>query len=350
MTPPVVLSAHRGPNASRRGALAVLAVGFAEVFWGCASAPPPPPSAPLPPLLTSRLADLCTGAGLLWLILVKPREIAQIPWLIPDIGLFASEARLDAFQKDAGFDLRQIPEALLARFDETLGDADLQLARHNADPDAITRLFGQRIVKGYARATDRPDVVRIGGLIGTAPHTFGRIGSDVVGFQEGGSVDKGPLRVAMLYAESQLKRTPRALETEPLKSLVARFGAAPFIALAKGPFTDEWKRAAKGLLEVATAVGAAARPTARENLGIALAITGDFHGTGGDASDVLVGAWNDFAATEMGVLLGLDRPIEPPLPSHTDEVVALAVELDPHRFAKGLHALVSEDLDAVMKL
>ncbi len=334
----------------RRGVVHGFAAVLGEFFLGCAAAAPPPLPKPLPPLHTDDLAALCTGAGLVWMVLVKPREIAAIPWLIPDIGLFATEGRLDAFEKDTGFDLRQIPEAILARFDETLDGADLQLVRHNADGRSIAKLFGDRIVKGYAHAEDRPDVVRIGGTIGTASHAFARIGSDVVAFQEGGSVEKGPARVATLYAEDHLKRTPRALETEPLKSLAARFGKAPLIALAKGPFTDEWKKAAKGLLEASTAVGAAARPTARENLGIAIALTGDFRSSAGDASDVLLAAWNDFASTEMGSLLGLDHPVEAPLPTHTDEVVALAVEVDPHHFAKGLHALVAEDVDALMKL
>jgi hypothetical protein len=335
----------------RRGALGIVLTGLAELALGCSSTPGPKTAkAPLPPLATDKLAGLATGAGLEWIVLTRPREIAAVPFLIPEIGVFASEQSLDAFAKDTGIDLREIPEAVVARYDETLGGADLQLVRHHGDPGAVEQGFDKRLTQQPLRTEDRPDVVRVSGVIGTKPHAFARLGQDVVAFQEDGSIEKGPLRVAALYAEGKLKKTPRALDTEPLRSLAARFGDAPLIALAKGPFVDEWKRAAKGLLEAATAVGGAVRPTARDHIGIAVAITGDFHGTGAKASDVLMDALADLASTEMGHLLGLDRPIEDPIPTHTDEAVALSIELDPHRFAAGLHALVSEDVDAIMKL
>jgi hypothetical protein len=335
----------------RRSALLLMTAALSEIALGCSSTPPAKTNkVDYPPLLTDKLADLATGAGLQWIVLTRPRDVAAIPFLIPEIGVFASEQNLDAFAKDTGVDLRQIPEAVLARYDITLGEADLQLVRHHGDPNVVEQSFGKRITKLALRVGDRPDVVRLSGVIGTKPHAFARIGPDIAAYQEGGSLDRGPLRVATLYAQGKIKKTPRALEMEPLKSLALRFGNAPLIALAKGPFTDEWKQAAKGLLEAATAVGGAVRPTARDHLGIAIAITGDFHGTGAKASDVLMDAWRDFVSTEMGHLLGLDRPVEDPLPTHTEEAIALAVEVDPHTFATGLHALVSEDVDAVMKL
>ena len=125
------------------GALGVALL--AEGSMGCAATPPatvqPPP---LPPLHTEKLAELVTAAGLSWIVTIKPRTIAQIPWLIPEIARFASEARLDAFGQEVGLDLRQVPEAIIARFDETLGGADLQLVRAApgakdavAAPDAV---------------------------------------------------------------------------------------------------------------------------------------------------------------------------------------------------------------------
>lgn len=322
---------------------------FAELAIGCASTPPPEVPK-LPPLALGKLTDLCTSAGLAWIVLVKPRDIAQIPWLIPDLGIFASEKNLDTFAGDTGLDLRQIPEAVLARFDDSLGGADLQLVRHHGDPKLPQQLFAKRLTKEPVVAAERPDLVRISGTIGTKQHAFARLGDEIVAFQEGGSIEKGPLRIAALYAEEKIKKTPRALEMEPLKSLAARFGNAPVIGLAKGPFDDEWKMAAGGLLEAATAVGGAARPTAREHLGLALAIASDFNTSGDAASETLMAAWQDFAETQMGRLLGLADPIEGPLPTHTSDVVALSLEVDAHRFAEGLHALVSEDVDAIMKL
>ncbi|MFO0617358.1 MAG: hypothetical protein U0414_32480 [Polyangiaceae bacterium] len=337
-------------------ALGLRAIG-ASVLGGtalggvaCGAAPPAPAPPKLPPLKVDDLAGLVTAAGLSWIVLVKPRTIAQIAWLIPEIALFAPEKNLDVFEREVGVDLRAIPEAVVARFDDSLGGADLQLTRHGSDAEACERLFRKRITKQPVRAEDRPDVVRVSGDVGATPHAFARIGGDVLAYQEGGDVAKGPVRIATLYAQEKLKKTPRALDAEPLKSLRARFGDAPCIGLAVGPFDDDWKKAANGLLEAATGVGAALRPTARENIGFALAIAGDFHDSADAASATLMDAWDAFTATEMGKVLGLDHPVSAPIPSHLSDVVALSVEVEPRRFAEGLHALVMQDLDELMKL
>ncbi len=334
-------------GSSRRALLGSLG---SLLLAGCAGAPPVSPKPVLAPLDTKDLAALVPAAGLSFLVLVRPREIAQIPWLIPAIAEIAPEQNLARFAAQTGVDLRQVSEAVIARFDASFAGADLQLARHNGDAGTIEKLFQSRIVKSARRTEDRPDLVRLSGQIGSHAEAFARLGADVVGFQEGGDLGRGPLRVATLYATGRLKKTPRALATAPLDALRARFGSAPFIALAKGPFDDEWKHAARGLLEAATGAGAAMRPTAREHLGIAVALAGDFRATGRAASDVFLGAWDDFASSEMGRILGLDQPIERPLATFSDDAVAVSVEVEPNRFARGLEALVTEDLQAIMRL
>ena len=309
-----------------------------------------PPRAPLTPLSTRDLAALVPAPGLSYLVLVKPREIAQIPWLIPTIGTIAPEDNLNRFAAQTGLDIRQITEAVIAHFGDAFGGADLQLVRCNDDAARIEKLFQKRLVQDAHRTEDRADVVRLSGRVGSHLQALARLGDDVVAFQEGGDLDRGPARIATLYATGRLKKTRRALDSEPLKSLRARFGSAPVIALAKGPFQDDWKRGARGLLEAATGIGAAVRPTAREHLGFALALSGDFHGSGAAASEVLLGAWDDFASSEMGHLLGLDHPIERPLSTFSDDAIAVNIEIEPNRFGQGLKALVTEDLDAIMKL
>lgn len=331
----------------RRTALCALGGLFASA---CAGAAPPPPLPALPPLATKDLVGLVPSAGLAQLLLLKPRAIAQIPWLIPAIAKIAPETNLTRFSAINGLDLRQIPEAVLARFGDALEGAELELVRHHQDPMVMERLFQKRLVEGAKRDEDRPDLVRLSGVVGSEIKLFERLGSDVVAFQQGGSVARGPARIAALFAQNKLKKTPRALETDPLKGLRARFGDAPVIALAKGPFNDEWKRAGHGLLEASTGVGAAARPTAREHLGFAIALSGSFATEGAEAVEVLLQAWNELASSTVGHLLGLDKPIEPPLGSHSDDAIALSVEVEPNRFAEGLRALVSEDLEAIMKL
>jgi hypothetical protein len=316
----------------------------------CSGAPPVPPKRDLPPLAIDDLAALVPAAGLSWLVLARPREIAQISWLIPAIAAIAPEENLRRFAADTGVDLRELPEALIARFGPALGDADLEIVRHTGDGGNVERLFRKRIVKDARRDEDRPDLVRVSGQVGAHPQAVGRMGRDVVAFQQGGDVARGPLRIAALYAMKRIKKAPPALSVEPWKSLRARFGRAPLVALAQGPFGDDWKKGARGLLEVATGVGGALRPTAREHLGVAVAIAGDFRGRGGPASETLALAWDDLASAEMGRILGLDRPIERPLATFTDDAVALSVEIEPNRFAEGLRALVTEDVRALMRL
>ena len=329
---------------------ALLALGALGAS-ACASAATPPAATALPPLATDELASLVPSAGLAELVLLRPREIAQIPWLIPAIAKIAPEQNLARFAAQNGLDLRQVPEALLARFGDALGGADLELARHHQNAIEMERLFEKRLVDGARRDEDRRDIVRLSGFAGSDMKLFERLGDDVVAFQQGGDVVRGPARIAALYAQGKLKKTPRALENRTgLKGLRARFGNAPVIALAKGPFADEWQRAARGLLQASTGIGAAARPTAREHLGFAIALSGSFATEGVEAVDVLLAAWNDFATSTMGRLLGLDSPIEGPLGTHGNDAIALSVEIEPNRFAEGLRALLTEDIDAIMKL
>ena len=97
----------------------ILALLAPVVAAGCGGEPPakPPAPLPLPPLRTDDLGDLLPAAGLVWGVRAKPREIAQVAWLIPAIAAFAPEERLDRFARVSGFDLRQAPESWFAGFD-----------------------------------------------------------------------------------------------------------------------------------------------------------------------------------------------------------------------------------------
>ena len=325
------------PGCSRRlflgSALAALSAA------ACGASPKAPlklGDLPLKPLSVKALTDLLPLADLRWLLLARPREIASIPWLIPWIGLFARESDLDRFAATNGFDLRQLPEAAVASVADDSGETAFYLARHNGDPAAIERAFRKRLTTGEKRTVERPDLVRVSGKIGIAQSTMTVIGADVVGLQQGGHPGRGPARIAGLYAEDRLKKSPTVLSQEPLKSLAARFGPAPILALSPGPFEGELARGARGLLAGATAIGAAARPSAREGIAISVAVAGDFSTSGAPASKELVAAWNDLAQGSFGHLLGLDQPIEPPLATFSHDAVAIAVELDPERFARGL--------------
>ncbi len=334
---------------SRRGFLggALAAVSVAA----CGATPKPPlklSDIALKPLSVKALTDLLPLADLRWLVLARPREIAAIPWLIPEIGRFAGEAELDRFAAATGFDLRQIPEAAVAVYAGEGGETTFWLARHNGDPATIERAFRKRLTTSEKRSVERPDLVRVSGKIGLASSVLTTIGPDVIGLQQGGNPGRGPARIAGLYAEDRLKKSPTVLSEEPLKSLAARFGSAPVIALSAGPFEGELARGARGLLEGATAIGASARPSAREGLAVSVAVAGDFSKSGAAASKALVAAWNDLASGAFGHLLGLDLPVEPPLATFSESAVAIAVELDPRRFASGLAEAMGERVRTIL--
>ncbi|WP_437781476.1 hypothetical protein [Sorangium sp. So ce1097] len=331
------------------GGLLGCVFGLALPACGGAPSPPARPAPPLPPLATADLARLLPQAGLRWLILARPREIAAVPWLIPSIAIVAPEENLARHARATGIDLRQVREAAIASYARPAGEARFYVARHSGDPRTIERLFRRRLTGKERRALDRPDVVRVTGDIGRAPHALVLLGPDVVGVQDGGSPQRGPARVASLYALGRLKRSPTALSEGPLAALAARFGPAPVRAFAPGPFDGELARGARGLLAAATAVGAAARPSAREGIALAIAVAGDFSASGEAASEELLRAWNELAHGSFGHLLGLDAPIEPPLATHAPDAVAVAVELSPRALARGLAAATGERLEEMLR-
>jgi hypothetical protein len=282
-------------------------------------------------------------------MLIEPREIAAVPWLIPPIGRVASEENLGRFAARVGFDLRQLPAAAVASYADEGGEATIYVVRHNGDPALIERLFRARLVGGEHRVVDLPDLVRISGKIGATPTTLLLAGHDVAAFQLGGSAARGPARVASLYALDKLKRSPTLLAEEPLKALDVRLGPAPLRAFALGPFEGELSRGARGLLAGATAIGGTVRPSAREGLLVVVAVAGDFAGSGPAASHELAAAWEDLAGGSFGHLLGLDEPIEKPLATHAADAVAIAVELDPGRLAKGVASATSARVEEIMR-
>lgn len=334
---------------ARRGFLAAAAALLAA----CGGAPPPPPAKPRsddpPPTRVPDLTALLPLAGLRWIILARPREIAAVPWLIPGIARIAPEQNLDRFAARTGFDLRQIPEAAVAAYATEAGEATLYLVRHNGERVPIERLFRARLTEGEHRSVDRPDVVRVSGKIGKTAMTQVTLGADVAGFQTGGSAARGPARVASLYALDKLKKSKTAMSEDPLKALAARLGPAPFLAFAVGPFEGELARGARGLLAGATAVGAAVRPSAREALLVSIAVSGDFTTSGEAAARELTAAWDDLAGRSFGHVLGLDAPIEKPLATHAPDAVAVAVEIDPDKLARGLAMLTSARLEEIMR-
>ena len=326
------------------GALVALAAGCAT-----SAKPPIEVATPLPPLVTHPVDALLAAAGLRWVVLVEPRTIASTPWLIPEIGSIVPEENFDRFEASSGLDLRQLPEAVVASYDEGELASLIYLARHRSQPRALERALRTRITAEAERAVDRPDVIRVTGKIGVGSIAMAVVGPDLVGYQVGGNTKRGPVRIASLYAQGALRRSPSAFAVDPLRSLSAHLGSAPLRAFAVGPFEGELQRGLGGLLAGATAVGGVMKPTAREGLALTFAASGDFTSSGAEAESALLAAWNELAGTAFGKLYGLDHPMTPPTTSHADDAVLLAIELDPKMLAHGLAAATSARIDEIMR-
>lgn len=337
-------------EASRRSVLLALASAALAACGGARrDTPEVVKPAALPPLKTEKLTDLLALAHLRWLIVARPRDIASTPSLIPAINSVVKEENLNLFAKRTGVDLREVREAAIASYVEEGVESRIWLARHAGDAGVIERSFGARLTTGVHRTEDRADVVRLAGKIGAENDVMVLLGRDVVGVQTGGSAARGPARIAALYALERLKKSPTALAEDPLKGLAERFHAPPLMAFALGPFEGELARGARGLLAGATAIGAAARPSAREGIDLAIVVAGDFSKSGAPASRELAAAWDDLANGSFGRLLGLDRPVAKPLATFFPEGVAIALEIDPDKLAKGLVAATSARVDEIMR-
>lgn len=361
------------PSVRRRtllgGALAALG---AALLGGCGAsngeAATPAKQPPLPPLATAPLAGLVASAGLRWVLLAAPRELYGVAWIPPLVDLAVSGARFDRFAQGTGIDLRTLPEAVVASSAPAGSPASgaasgaavsgaaaasedvvFYLARHTGDASLIERALRARFTSSEKRAVDRPDLVRVSGKIGTETHAAVFLGRDVAGFQEGGSVGRGPARVAALFAEGKLKQALPALGAEPLRSLAARLGAAPLAAFAPGPFDGDVAKGLRGLLGAATGVGAVLRPSVRQGFLVTVAVAGDFTTSGEPAKKELLAAWTELAASGLGHMLGLDAPVTAPVTVAAPDAVMLSVELSGRALAEGLAKATASRVEDIFR-
>jgi hypothetical protein len=329
----------------RAGARWVLAV-----FLGAGCGSPPPASAPIaserhaPPLHDGPLSDYVPSAGLRWMVLGRPKEIASDPALAKALGLLMPDARLDLFARSSGVDLRQTSGGLIAGFDQ----ATLFIAETPRGSDEVERRFSERLVAGALVKKPHPQIDRVAGVVGQTPETLVRVDDKLVAVSVGSGL---PARVVELYALGKLKKSPPAFKGASLQALpIAELERAPARFYAPGPFDDDWAHGARGLLVSATAIGAAFRPAGEGHLAVTLVIAGDFGNAAVDPAALLTQAWNDLAASNLGRLLGLDAPVSPPSVSATPNLLRLSVELDTGPLATGLYSLVKAEVWEILKI
>jgi len=321
---------------------------LAAVVAAC-HASPAPATAPAPtraapgPLHRGPLLDYVPAAGLRWLVVGRPRELADTPGLVAALAPLLPPDRLDAFASVTGVDLRKTPSAVVAGFDY----GTLYLAEPTGDSFLVEELFIRRLARGAIVKTPHPRLRRILGVVGQTPESLVSIRGEVVALAVG---DITEARIVEAYARGKLQRSPTALRGAALSTLPATLEAAPLRFYAPGPFEGEWAGAAHGLLGAATAVGAAVVCHPPGRIELELVIAGDFSRTPADGAARLADAWVDLATSETGKLLGLDRAAAAPVVAAAADQLRLRVELGLEPVVAGLHAAVSADIWEVMGL
>jgi hypothetical protein len=242
-------------------------------------------------------------------------------------------ARLDAFARATGLDLRAVPVGAAAGFDL----ATLFLAETPWENASIEDRFVARLTATARVETSPAGVRRISGTVGSSPETLVRMERRFVAVALG---DPTPARVAALYAEGRLARSPPALKGSSLSTLPPELSTTPIRFYAPGPFSGEWARGARGLLGASLALGVGATPDG-EFLRVVTVLSGRWNGA--DIAQ-LEAAWADLAESSMGRLLGLDQPAAPPEITVTSEHLTLRVRLARLPLVTGLRAAVSADV------
>jgi hypothetical protein len=343
---PVVTRATTTRTTKRlRGSLRALWLATSAWAWACAApgAPthPVPPLAPVAALHRGPPSDFVPAAGLRWLVLAKPREILQEPELGPAIAQLISSKRLDAFAESSGVDLRQVPSAAVAGFPY----ATLYLAELPAGAAATAReRFTDRLVAGAVTKQPRPNLTRITGVIGQTPETLLTAEDRMLAVAVG---DPLLAKIAEAYAEERLKNSPSALHGSALSTLPDLAASNAAVLLAPGPFADEWRRAAGGLLESTVAVGVALQPMGRGKIAGTLYLSGAWGDSADAAKGRLATAWTAFAQSSAGHLFSLspDADVE-----SAPDLLTLKIEIEIEPLVRGLKAAVLSDIAGLLQL
>ncbi|MBI3206822.1 MAG: hypothetical protein HYZ29_35125 [Myxococcales bacterium] len=327
-------------------ALGALCLG-AALTLGCGGTATPRPAKPAtaeaPPLHDGPLTDYVPSAGLRWLVVGRPKEVASDAELAKAIELILPKSRRGAFSKSSGVELDTLDAGLIAGFDH----ATLYVADARASSTLAEERFAARLIAGTRVAKPHPRIHRLSGVVGQTPETLVRIDERLIAVSVGSAL---PARIVELYARQKLTKSPPALKGSALSSLPIReLESAPMRFYAPGPFTGDWTRGAGGLFATATAVGVAVRPVAGGKLSAVIVIAGGFASDGPDAATRFGKAWEDLTQSGLGKLLGLDRA-PPPSIVATPDSIRLAVEVDAMPLAQGLRAAVMAEVWEILDL
>ncbi len=296
------------------------------------------PAAPRAALHAGPLTDYVPAAGLRWLVVGRPSDLASQAAFAQHVAPLLPSQGLDAYANWSGVDLRLTPSALAAGFDY----GTLYAAETPTGNEVVGQRFTERLVTEPKIERPHPELHTVFGVIGRTPAFLVRIDDRLVAVAVG---DPTPARVVALFAQEKLRRSPPALVGAALSTLPPDAHRASFRAYFPGPFAGEWTMGARGLLATAAALAIAADPSpSGDEVRVRLWASGDWKTYGSAAASRLADAWDDLASSSMGRLLGLDEPASAPVLAVGDDHLKLEVSLRVRPLVAGLHAAVSADV------
>jgi hypothetical protein len=302
---------------------------------------PQTPLAPAQPLHRGPLTDFVSSASLRWLLVIKPQQLLAEPELGRAVLEIIPARRFDAFAEASGIDLRLVPEAAIAGFPY----ATLYLAELPHGVAAIARArFGERLLAGAVTRQVHPGLTRLTGVIGQTPETLLTVDERWLAISVG---DPVPAKIAEAYARERLAHSPPALRGAALATLPELTSSNEAVLFAPGPFSEEWQRAAGGLLQSTTAIAISARPIGNGKVATALYLAGAWQDSADDAARRLRAAWTTFAHSSAGRLFELNDVAEVDASS---ELLTLRVELELAALVRALRASVLADVSQILSL
>ena len=301
-------------------------------------------ASPSDALELGRAIDMVPAAGLVWLVEMNPRDLLSRSALGPAVAMIVPEARFDAFaRRRGGLDLRRADQIVIAAYPK----ATLVVARVPFEPGRVDAAF---VALGGAEQgrTVEHGVTRMWRNVKGEHEEVALLAGKALIVERG---QLGLLRAAVYFAEGRLRRSLPVLRAEPLASAASMVGEAPLRAFAPGPFEGEWARGLAGLLRATTAVAFSMRPVAHPThsaLTLRILLTGAWGRDATAAGERLRSAFGVLMADPVGLLTGIDHPLEGPTVTADAGALTLDVTLDALAAARGVHSMADASIAEIM--
>ena len=327
----------------------LLAVAATAAAMGLASCGPsaPPVRVVQPtlqqPLHLQPIEALAPAAGLQWVVIAEPQTIFNNEAVKPTLAKLFPQFRFDALERSSAIVVRKLQRVVIAQY----GDSTLFVLQGVPDPMEAERRMRARLMSEVVRTVHRDDAVLLTGKLANGQRRAIVAMLPAVVVIESG--EDRHAKAAYFHGLGKLKRSPGVLQAPGVAELARRFGPAPVLGFAPGPFEGEWARGLHGLLGAAEGVGAALRLTPIGTLQGSFVVAGDWGARAEAASQRVMRSWEDLAQSGFGRLTGLNEPVRAPLPTHAPDAASLTVEVDAQRFLEGLHNAVSAQVGEIMK-